>query len=208
MDMSWLTGFARGDSCHAALHRLFCNKSGCKRKGCAPPVMRIEICVALLASAALHAGLLFVAPGSLAPRDPAASASAATPVITARLKNTLDADTAARPERLNPARAARAASAQRVSAARSARPGDAARRQMRIDNSLRFYPPEAVAMGLEGEAILMLRIGADGALIDAQIARSSGHAILDAAALRAIRAAPRFGAGAREMLFPVTFALH
>ena len=63
-------------------------------------------------------------------------------------------------------------------------------------------------MGLEGETILMLRYGADGALIDARIAKSSGHAILDEAALRAIRSTPRIDGGAREVLFPVTFALH
>ncbi len=82
------------------------------------------------------------------------------------------------------------------------------KRNPRVDNPLRFYPPEAIARGLEGEAILMLRFGVDGALIDAQIAKSSGHVILDEAALRAIRATPRFASGPREMLFPVTFALH
>jgi protein TonB len=159
--------------------------------------MRIEICVALLASTALHAGLLVLAPVSVASRDAGRPDAAAPPVITARLKNTLASG-----------KAARSASANPVNMARHSRSGDALRRELRVDNSLRFYPPEAVARGLEGETILMLRIGADGALIDAQIARSSGHAILDEAALRAIRATPRFGAGAREMLFPVTFALH
>jgi protein TonB len=171
-------------------------------------MIRIEICVALLASTAFHAGLLVVAPGSVAPRDPAARFSTATPVIAARLKNTLDSRKTARTGRLNSAREVSSPSAQRVGVARSGRPGDAARHELRVDNSLRFYPPEAVAMGLEGEAILMLRIGADGVLIDAQIARSSGHAILDAAALRAVRATPHLAPGPREMLFPVTFALH
>ncbi len=62
-------------------------------------------------------------------------------------------------------------------------------------------------MGLQGETILMLRYGADGVLIDVSIAKSSGHAILDQAALRAARATPRVAEGPREMLFPVKFEL-
>ena len=170
--------------------------------------MRIEICVALLASTALHAGLLVIAPTSVAARDAARPVAAAAPVITARLKNTLDADEAALPQRSNSARAARSPAAQPGASGRPVRKVSAVKRQLRVDNSLRFYPPEAVAKGIEGETILMLRIGADGVLIDAHVARSSGHAILDSAALRAIYASPHFGSGPREMLFPVTFALH
>lgn len=172
--------------------------------------MRIEICVALLASTALHASLLVLVPASVASRAAAEPVAAAPHVITARLKNTLASGKPSRPGRLKPARAARSLAAQPSSLVigRPARSADAFKREPRVDNPLRFYPPEAIARGLEGEAILMLRFGADGALIDAQIAKSSGHVILDEAALRAIRATPRFGPGAREMLFPVTFALH
>ena len=81
-------------------------------------------------------------------------------------------------------------------------------RKPRIDNPMHFYPPEAVARGIEGETILILRYAADGRLLDARVARSSGHAILDQAALRAVRATPRITDGPREVLFPVTFALH
>ena len=170
--------------------------------------MRIEICIALLASTAVHAALLVVAPASVATRDAAAQAPAAPRVITARLKNTLASGTLAHPGRLNSARTGRSAAAHPPVAGRTPRATHATQRQPRIDNPLRFYPPEAVARGLEGEAILMLRYGSDGALIDAAIAKSSGHAILDEAALRAIRATPRLAAGPREMLFPVSFALH
>ena len=157
--------------------------------------MRIEICVALLASTALHAGLMVLVPASVASRGPARVAAAPRIPIAARLKNTLA-----------PRKASRSRVAQSAGSGRPTRAA-AVTRQARIDNAQRFYPPEAVARGLEGEAILMLRFDADGALIDAQIAKSSGHAILDAAALRAIRATPRLAAGPREVLFPVTFAL-
>lgn len=162
--------------------------------------MRVEIWVAALASTALHASLIILAPASVAPRDSAALVAAVPPVITARLKNTLASGKAAR--------AARSPATQHSVRGRPVHVANDVKRALRVDNSLRFYPPEAVARGLEGEAILMLRIGADGALLDAQIAKSSGHAILDEAALRAIRATPRFASGPREMFFPVTFALH
>jgi protein TonB len=167
--------------------------------------MRIEICVALLASTALHAGVIFYAPANVSQRQSAAPAAAEPAVITARLKNTFATGKSERKGRLE---SERTPAAQPVGLARATRMKAAVKQEMRVDNSLRFYPPEAVAKGLEGEAILMLRIGPDGSLVDAQIAKSSGHAILDKAALRAVRASPHFGTGPREMLFPVTFALH
>ena len=91
---------------------------------------------------------------------------------------------------------------------RTARSADVRKKEARVDNPLRFYPPEAIEQGLEGETIVMLRIGDNGRLANAQIARSSGHVILDEAALRAIRSTLRFSPGFREILFPVTFALH
>jgi protein TonB len=167
--------------------------------------MRNEIYTALLASTAFHAGLIFLPPLSGVPRNDATPVAATPIVITARLKNTFETSDEARP--------ARRFSAVQPPVARPASVGLAARaeiapeQQPRVDNPLRFYPPEAVAKGLEGEAILLLRFAPDGSLVDAQIAKSSGHAILDEAALRAVRAAPRFAPGRREMLLPVNFAL-
>jgi protein TonB len=155
----------------------------------------VEPLIALTASAALHAGALMFVPATPQPSHaPAPMATAQGAVIVAHLKNTLDAKeprkrTAKYAEHGRPARA------------------PAAARKPRIDNAQRFYPAEAVARGLEGETILMLTYRADGTLLDAKVAKSSGHAILDEAALRAIRAAPRMEPGQREMLFPVTFAL-
>src|SRR5258705_10928208 len=157
--------------------------------------MRIEPVVALIASTAFHAGVLIYVPGAFDSRD-TAMPEATTPgvVIVAHLKNTLDSDQETRT---------------RATAGSGPAPGAAAEaRKPRLDNPLRFYPPEAVARGIEGETILILKYTADGRLLDAKIARSSGHAILDQAELRAVRATPRVGDGPREILFPVTFALH
>jgi protein TonB len=157
--------------------------------------MRIAPVVALIASTAFHAGVLMYAPGTFNSHD-AAAPNATTPgiVIVAHLKNTLDSDQAARP---------------RAASVNGSTPGAAAAtRKPRLDNPMHFYPPEAVARGIEGETILILKYTVDGRLVDARIAKSSGHAILDQAALRAVRATPRVGDGPREILFPVTFALH
>jgi TonB family protein len=153
--------------------------------------MRSEIALALIASTAIHAGLLFYSPGDAGSRTTAAPPSTNPGVvIVAHLKNTLDSGTGSR-------------TSTRDSAAAKA----GAARKPRIDNPLRFYPPEAIARGIEGETILLLRYKPDGTLLDARVAHSSGHAILDQAALRAVRATPRVSDGTREILFPVTFAL-
>lgn len=71
-----------------------------------------------------------------------------------------------------------------------------------------FYPPEAIERGLEGEALVMLFLDAAGNAIAARIESSSGHAILDAAAVRAARTLRSLPASApREALLPVRFRL-
>ena len=71
-----------------------------------------------------------------------------------------------------------------------------------------FYPPEAVARGLEGEVRLLLTLDADGAIRDAQVAAGSGHRILDEAAIQAAFAMGSLpGAEAREVILPVVFRL-
>ena len=172
--------------------------------------MRTEFCVALSVSIALHAGLLVFVPGSVVSRSFSGPVSISPPVLTARLKNTLTYGKESRSRQLKSALAARSFDGKPASIVirQSARSADVSREEARVDNPQRFYPPEAIEKGLEGETIVMLRFGDDGGLIDAQIAKSSGHVILDLAALRAIRSTPRFAPGSREILFPVTFALH
>jgi protein TonB len=70
-----------------------------------------------------------------------------------------------------------------------------------------FYPPQAVAMGLEGEVILLLSLSESGQLVSATIARSSGHAMLDQAALDAARRIGALPGNPRQVLFPVNFRL-
>ncbi|OHC69007.1 MAG: hypothetical protein A2045_14225 [Rhodocyclales bacterium GWA2_65_20] len=71
-----------------------------------------------------------------------------------------------------------------------------------------FYPPEAIARGLEGEAQIMLFLDEAGNAIAARLERSSGHAILDEAAViaaRSVRSLP--DVAPREVLLPVRFRL-
>jgi protein TonB len=71
-----------------------------------------------------------------------------------------------------------------------------------------FYPAEAVANGIEGEVRLIVRLSADGSVSEVKVAASSGHAILDNAAIRAAYAIGTMGAGeARELIVPVIFRL-
>jgi protein TonB len=71
-----------------------------------------------------------------------------------------------------------------------------------------YYPEEAIARGLEGEVRLLLTLDANGAVIEAQVADSSGHAVLDQAALRAAYAMGALtGIERREIILPVRFRL-
>lgn len=71
-----------------------------------------------------------------------------------------------------------------------------------------FYPIEAIRAGLEGEPLVLLIIDEQGSVIAARIEESCGHPVLDAAALRAVRALRSLPADApREVLLPVRFRL-
>ena len=71
-----------------------------------------------------------------------------------------------------------------------------------------FYPPEAIARNLEGEVRVILVLTEDGSIADVQVAASSGHAILDNAAVKAAWAMGRLpGATVRQMILPVSFRL-
>ena len=70
-----------------------------------------------------------------------------------------------------------------------------------------FYPAEAVKQGLEGEVRLLLLMDGKGKLLDVRVASSSGHALLDKAALDAARAAGTFAGAGSELILPVIFRL-
>jgi protein TonB len=54
---------------------------------------------------------------------------------------------------------------------------------------LKRYPASARLNGLEGKVVLKAVIRADGHLAEVSVQQSSGHAVLDAAAMEAVRSA-------------------
>jgi protein TonB len=60
---------------------------------------------------------------------------------------------------------------------------------------------------MEGEVRLLLLMDDKGALLDVRVASSSGHALLDQAAMAAARAAGTFAGAGRELILPVVFRL-
>ena len=97
--------------------------------------------------------------------------------------------------------------APRVSAALHRLQGSSLRRAQTALSDHLFYPPEAVARGIEGEVILLLNLADNGELVSASIARSSGHPLLDQAALDAARHIGALPGNPRQTLFPVSFRL-
>jgi protein TonB len=83
------------------------------------------------------------------------------------------------------------------------------KRQLKeMDSKGLFYPREAIAQGLEGEAVVLLLLDEAGNPAAARIEQSSGHRILDEAALRAVRSLKSLPAAApRETQLPVRFRL-
>lgn len=86
---------------------------------------------------------------------------------------------------------------------------DEVRKQFQKQHEHReFYPAEAIAQGLEGEALVLLILSESGEVNAARIEQSSGHRLLDDAALRAVRALHALPSDApRETLLPVRFRL-
>jgi protein TonB len=71
-----------------------------------------------------------------------------------------------------------------------------------------FYPPEAVAQGLPGEVRLLVALDRTGKIVAAKVVVSSGHPLLDRAAVGAAYAIGRLpGAGVLDMILPVIFKL-
>ncbi|MFH1871265.1 MAG: energy transducer TonB [Pseudomonadota bacterium] len=154
--------------------------------------------VALLLSLALHAAVI-VAPIWMAVRPPLPLASiearlipAPTPAALAEAVSTEAADSAAKPQPPLAPRTLQGSSLRRAQTALSAH---------------LFYPPEAIAQGLEGEVVLLLVLADGGKLISATVARSSGHGLLDQAALDAARRIGALPGNPRQTLFPVRFRL-
>ena len=78
----------------------------------------------------------------------------------------------------------------------------------KLQDEGQFYPEEARRNGIQGEALVYLMIDPSGKVIAARIEESSGHRILDEAALRAVRSLSSLPADApQETLLPVRFRL-
>jgi protein TonB len=78
----------------------------------------------------------------------------------------------------------------------------------KLNDAGQFYPPEAIARGLEGEVLVLIIIDESGRVTAARIEQGSGHRILDDAALHAVRSLRSLPADApREALLPVRFRL-
>lgn len=109
------------------------------------------------------------------------------------------------------AHANHAANAPRIASAADpgATPAREAARQARTQMARELlYPPEAIARGLEGEVLVRLFLDASGNAIAARLEASSGHALLDDAAVRAARTLHALPESMpREALLPVRFRL-
>ena len=86
--------------------------------------------------------------------------------------------------------------------------GDAASKAHEQMSRELLYPAEAIERGLQGEALVLLFLDASGNAIAARLESSSGHALLDEAAVRAARTLRSLpGSEPREALLPVRFRL-
>lgn len=78
----------------------------------------------------------------------------------------------------------------------------------KLDSAGLYYPAEAIAQGLQGDVDILLIIDENGRVSAARVEQGSGHAILDAAALRAVRSLQSLPADApRQVVLPVRFRL-
>ena len=172
-------------------------------------LMPLRLTIALALSFALH-GSLFLPDAlqrlSAAPPRPALQAVLRPPPkpeptpAGPLLKNTLDNQDA--PRISQPAQVASPQPGQQTTAKRQVQAA-----QKKLSQHL-YYPPEAIARGIEGEVRLIITLTEDGSIADVNIAASSGHPILDNAAIKAAYATGKLsGATSRELILPVIFRL-
>ena len=171
-------------------------------------LMPSRLTLAFALSFALHASLLLpdiMKRHPVAPPRPALQASLRLPPMPEQasveplLKNTIDVEEA--PQITKPAPHAPRP------AIRSAAPQDVQIAKRKLSKT-QFYPPQAVERGIEGDVRLILKLSADGAIDDVSLAASSGHPILDNAAIKAAYAMGKLsGVVSRELILPVSFRL-
>jgi protein TonB len=78
----------------------------------------------------------------------------------------------------------------------------------KLNDRKQYYPQEAIARGLQGEVLVLVIIDENGNITAARVEESSGHKILDEAALRNVRSIRSLPADApREAVLPLRFRL-
>lgn len=162
-------------------------------------IIPMPIYLALLLSLALHAGLIagpiWLTPSQRRPATAAIDARLIPYATPERAAETISSEVPGEPE----------------SSPRPVTPGtlqgpSLRRAQAALSNHL-YYPPEAVAHGLEGDVVLLLVLTDSGRLVSAAVARSSGHPLLDQAALDAAFQLGALPGNPSQILFPVSFRL-
>jgi protein TonB len=175
-----------------------------------------HLMLALAASLLLHAVVLGAGAfkGLLKPAPPPPLQVALRPLIPPPppaeplLKNTLDSEPEAPRETPRPPEPPPAKSPLRPTPPPKAAEKQQLRAAERKLAEHTFYPPEAVSRGIEGEVRVIIVLAEDGGIADVQVAASSGHAILDSAAVKAAWAMGRLpGATVRQLILPVSFRL-
>lgn len=85
----------------------------------------------------------------------------------------------------------------------------AVQKQLRhLDDKGLLYPAEAISLRLEGVVQVLFVLDESGRVVAARVEEGSGHAILDQAALRAVRTLQALPADTpREAVLPVRFRL-
>jgi len=174
-----------------------------------------RLAAALVLSLLLH--LLLLGPELIPPPRPAAptaATAACPPPLPAPAPPAAPTPPLHLPE--HPTPASQPAAVPRPSAARPPRPAQApkswtqsVREQLgKLDSAGLFYPAEAIARGLQGEAHVLLVIDEAGNVVATRLEQSSGHAILDEAALSAGRRLKSLPSDApRQTVLPIRFRL-
>jgi len=124
------------------------------------------------------------------------------PLPESLLKNTIDPEASEPQPQSAPPTASKPSPTRRPAAKREIQTA-----QRKLSEHI-FYPPEAIARGLEGEVRLIITLAPDGRVEDVHVGASSGHPILDNAAIKAAYAVGRLpGTTSRELILPVIFRL-
>lgn len=162
-------------------------------------ILRMPLYFALLLSFALHAALIVTPTWLTAQQRP-------TPPTNIEARLIVSAAPAPMAETVSTEAESTVASPPHTATPRTLQGRGLSRAQAALSQHL-FYPPQAIALGLEGEVVLLLTLTDNGRLVSAAVARSSGHALLDQAALDAAQRIGALPGNPRQTLFPVSFRL-